>query len=149
MLVHITQQDRLALIARHGLLSPAAAAEYGRPVFGSEDSNRNVVQLLDLRGVSRRIFCENIDALIDGALHNGWNVTRTELRVLLLDEALRDDPAFVPRDSVTHRCKTSGSYEPKFRHIAGLEAWYEGSLPHGWIREVLLLRDFETRLSDG
>jgi hypothetical protein len=147
MLIHITERRRLDSIKTHGLVSPAAAADLGYvPVFGSKGSNRKVVQLLDLEGVRYDVIRTQFEALRDDADANEGNVADADLHVLVLDDALRDDPAFVSSSAVAHRCRPRELYGTAVRQIPGLEASYEGTIPWTSVREVVPYREFMARL---
>ena len=144
-MIHVTDLRSLESITRHGLVCPSRAAALGfSQVFGSVGSNRDVVQLLDFTGASRKVVVDNPEALIDGARHCGGSVSKSELRVLVLDDAVRSDRAFVPHNSVVHRCRASHGVDPRFRYVAWFETWFEDTL--GWARvreDVTVKRLFE------
>jgi hypothetical protein len=149
MLIHVTQQVRVVLIRRDGLLSPADAESRGhRPVFGSGGSNRSVVQLLDCRHHDHRIVRENVETLIDGTIHNGARVERADVCALVLDESIRDDPRFVSPDVVAFKSRPTTSIEPTFRHMASIEAWFKGTIAPSYIQEAIELTELWRRLSD-
>lgn len=108
-------------------------------MFGSDGSNRDVVQLLDFKRVSARVATVNLESLIEGATHLAGSVDRQALRALVLDERLRDDPRFVSPEMVAYRCRRSGSLDFRFRYMDVVEAWFEDLIPESAIAEALQL----------
>jgi hypothetical protein len=120
-------------------------------VFGSEGSNRDVVQLLDLTGWEPNIVEDHLDSMIHPPGINVAHLSESELCVLVVDNALRNDSRFVPPHIVASRSRprSGPSSDPVFRHVPWLEAWFDGTIPWETVLRSVDLRKFLLDLRSG
>lgn len=124
VIIHITHRDNLQSIQTLGILSPADAIQRGgMEVFDSDESNRDVVQLFDLRGALRNQQQNVLTGICSG-------VRKYSVKNLVVIECgpnVERSPSYILPSEVSRRCQTE--FAGRIRHYPHFEAWFTKTIP--------------------